>query len=140
MGLKQPPPDPPHSNGKVITLQGTKNLIDAAKAAGVTKFILQSSLLTNAVEMGQKENPNFKFLNIFGGVLDHKLAAERYLRASGMTWTIVRPGGLMNEPASEVAEVLVAALDQTTADDKVVEIVSSPSAPVLTTDQCFVSL
>ena len=33
--------------------QGTKNLINAAKTAGVTKFVLLSSLLTNAVEVRQ---------------------------------------------------------------------------------------
>jgi hypothetical protein len=37
-----------------------------------------------------------------GGVLDHKLVAEKYLRASGMTWTVVRPGGLSNDPPSKV--------------------------------------
>merc|ERR550514_438304 len=30
----------------------------------------------------------------FGGVLDEKLVAEKYLRASGLDYTIVRPGGL----------------------------------------------
>lgn len=143
---------------------GTKNLINAAKAAGVTKFVLVSSLLTNAVEVGQKENPNFKFLNIFGNVLDHKNVAERYLRASGLNWTIVRPGGLSNDPPAKVgnlivgkedtlfgldtdpgreisrdtvAEVLVAALQQPSADNKVVEIVSNLSAPPLSPDQYF---
>jgi nucleoside-diphosphate-sugar epimerase len=70
-------------SGDVVSLQGTKNLVDAAKAAGVTKFVLLSSLLTNAPAVGQADNPNYKFLNIFGGVLDHKLVAEKYLKASG---------------------------------------------------------
>jgi hypothetical protein len=35
-------------------------------------------------------------------VLDRKLASERYLRASGLNYTIVRPGGLTNEPAAQV--------------------------------------
>lgn len=54
-------------------LQGTINLIDAAKAKGVKAFVLQTSLLTNAAAVGQKDNPNYKFLNLFGGVLDRKL-------------------------------------------------------------------
>ncbi len=34
-------------------------------------------------------------------------AAERHLRASGLRWTVVRPGGLMNEPASAVGRLIV---------------------------------
>jgi hypothetical protein len=54
-------------------VQGTINLIDAAKEAKVPRFVLLSSLLTNAVKVGQQDNPNYKFLNLFGGVLDLKL-------------------------------------------------------------------
>lgn len=36
-------------------------------------FVLQTSLLTNATAVGQKDNSNYKFLNFFGGVLDRKL-------------------------------------------------------------------
>jgi len=144
--------------------QGTKNLVDAAKAKGISKFVLISSLLTNAKAVGQEDNPNYKFLNLFGGVLDRKLAAEQYLRASGLNYTIVRPGGLAKEPPEEVgnlivgkedtlfgldtdpgrrisrdtvAAVCVAALVQPRADNKVIEVVSSPSAPVLPEDQWF---
>jgi len=42
-------------------------------------------------------NLNFLALNLLGGVLDAKLEAEKYLRSSGLKWTIVRPGGLSNE-------------------------------------------
>lgn len=54
-------------------LQGTVHLVDAAKQAGVKKFILMSSLLTNGRAAGQGTNPNFVVLNLFGGVLDEKL-------------------------------------------------------------------
>jgi hypothetical protein len=66
-------------------------------------MILLSSLLTNAPAVGQRDNPNYKFLNLLGGVLDHKLVAEKYLRQSGLDWTVVRPGGLSNEPADQVS-------------------------------------
>ena len=33
-----------------------------------------------------------------GQVLEAKLVAEKYLRASGLDWTIVRPGGLKADP------------------------------------------
>lgn len=143
---------------------GVKNLVDAANKAGVQKFVLLSSLLTNAPAVGQADNPNYKFLNVFGGVLDHKLAAEKYLRASGLDYTIVRPGGLSNEfPAKvgnlivaaedtffglatdpgraisrdTVAEVLVQAVLQPAASNKLVEVVASPAAPALPSDAWF---
>jgi uncharacterized protein YbjT (DUF2867 family) len=75
--------------------RGTDNLVAAATAPGssVKKFVLVTSLLTNAKLTGQKDNDNYKFLNALGGVLDEKLAAELNLRASGLDYTIVRPGG-----------------------------------------------
>jgi len=57
----------------IIFLQGTLHLVDAAKKAGVKKFVLMSSLLTNGRDAGQGTNPNFIVLNLFGGVLDQKL-------------------------------------------------------------------
>lgn len=71
---------------------GNRNLVDAAVAKGVSKLVLCSSLLTNGKAVGQADNANFKFLNLFGGVLDHKLVAENYIKASGLNYTIVRPG------------------------------------------------
>lgn len=53
-------------------------------------------------QVGQRDNPNYRFLNLFGAVLDHKLVAENYLRASGLGWAVVRPGGLSNEPPEKV--------------------------------------
>jgi hypothetical protein len=35
--------------------------------------------------------------NAFGHVLEEKLVAEKYLRASGLDYTIVRPGGLKSD-------------------------------------------
>jgi uncharacterized protein YbjT (DUF2867 family) len=36
--------------------------------------------------------------NAFGHVLEEKLVAEKHLRASGLDYTIVRPGGLKSDP------------------------------------------
>eukprot|EP00879_Flechtneria_rotunda_P018227 GHRR01019122.1.p1 GENE.GHRR01019122.1~~GHRR01019122.1.p1 ORF type:complete len:321 (+),score=102.43 GHRR01019122.1:196-1158(+) len=90
---------------------GTMRLVDAAKARRVKEFVLLSSLLTNAEAVGQKDNPNYKFLQLFGGVLSHKLAAEKYLRKSGLQYTIVRPGGLSSEPPSAVGQLITSGED-----------------------------
>ncbi|KAL6751857.1 hypothetical protein V8C86DRAFT_2768786 [Haematococcus lacustris] len=143
---------------------GTKALVDAAKARGVAKFVLVSSLLTNAQAVGQADNPNYKFLNLFGQVLDHKLVAEQYLRASGLDYTIIRPGGLTNDPPEKVgnlvarpedslfgletdpgrrisrdtvAAVAVAALTQPAASRKVVEVVASPDVAPTSPESWF---
>lgn len=79
---------------------GTCALIDAAKAAGVKKFVLVSSILSDAGSWDQRGSIGFKITNAFGGVLDEKIVAENYLRASGLDYTIVRPGGLKATPPS----------------------------------------
>jgi uncharacterized protein YbjT (DUF2867 family) len=146
---------------------GTDNLVAAAgtaKGGGVKKFVLVTSLLTNARAAGQADNDNYKFLNALGGVLDEKLAAELNLRGSGLDYTIVRPGGLSNEPESvtgpvivrgedttfglptdpgreisrdTVAAVCVEALFAKNASNRVVEIVASPDAPETSPDTWF---
>ena len=77
-------------------------------------------------------------------MLEEKLVAEKYLRASGLDWTIVRPGGLKADPPTGalfvsaentlnsgeisrdlVADVSVAALFDPKASNQVVEIVES---------------
>eukprot|EP00667_Euglena_gracilis_P011395 EG_transcript_11644 len=124
---------------------GMVALVDAAKAAGVKRFILMSSILTNGRALGLEKNPGFVITNAFGGVLDEKLVAEKHLRASGLEWLVVRPGGLEGGAAegevaisSEdtlfsgtisralVAEVLAAAaVSPAPAFDRVVEIVQA---------------
>ena len=100
-------------NGKDTSLQvdnlGTKNLVDAALAntTKVKGFVLISSLLTNARAVGEEQNPNFVFLNLLGGVLDAKKAGEDYLRSSEIPYVIVRPGGLSDQPASELGGLIL---------------------------------
>ncbi|KAK9797819.1 hypothetical protein WJX73_002081 [Symbiochloris irregularis] len=91
----------------LVERQGTINLVDAAKLRGVSKFVLMSSLLTNARAIGQGLNPIFLLINGFGGVLDKKHKAEEYLRASGLNWTIIRPGGLSTDPPSKVGGLII---------------------------------
>jgi len=54
-------------------VQGVIKLIDAAKKAGVKKFVLQTSILTNGKAIGEGFNPIFLVLNAITGALDKKL-------------------------------------------------------------------
>lgn len=87
---------------KLLLLQvdnfGTVNLVEACRKVGVNRFILISSILVNGAAMGQILNPAYIFLNVFGLTLIAKLQAEQYIRRSGINYTIIRPGGLRNEP------------------------------------------
>ncbi|XP_011037583.1 PREDICTED: protein TIC 62, chloroplastic-like isoform X2 [Populus euphratica] len=71
-----------------IDYLATKNLVDAATAAKVNHFIMVSSLGTNKVGFPAA------ILNLFWGVLIWKRKAEEALIASGVPYTIVRPGGM----------------------------------------------
>lgn len=81
-----------------VDYYGTVNLVEACRKLGVTKFVLVSSILVNGAAMGQLLNPAYVFLNAFGLVLVAKLQAEQYIRKSGINYTIIRPGGLKNDP------------------------------------------
>jgi uncharacterized protein YbjT (DUF2867 family) len=75
---------------------GNKNLIDVAVKAGVQKFILVSSIgAGNSVVAASPQ-----VLEVLGKVLAEKDKAEQHLIASGLTYTIIRPGGLKSEPAT----------------------------------------
>jgi len=63
-------------------------------------MVLVSSILVNGAAIGQFFNPAYIVLNIFGLTLIAKLQAEKYIRKSGIDYTIIRPGGLKNEPPS----------------------------------------
>jgi uncharacterized protein YbjT (DUF2867 family) len=75
---------------------GNKNLIDAASKVGVQKFVLVSSIGTgnSAVALPPQA------LETLGAVLVEKEKAENHLIQSGLTYTIIRPGGLKSEPAT----------------------------------------
>ncbi|XP_057493435.1 uncharacterized protein At2g34460, chloroplastic-like [Actinidia eriantha] len=138
---------------------GTVNLVEACHMLGVNKFILISSILVNGAAMGQLLNPAYIFLNVFGLTLITKLQAEQHIRKSGINYTIIRPGGLKNDPPKgnivmepedtlyegsisrdQVAEVAVEALIHPKAAYKVVEIVARTEAPKLAFQEIFGSI
>ncbi|MCU0535930.1 MAG: SDR family oxidoreductase [Hydrococcus sp. Prado102] len=133
-----------------VDYQGTKNLVDVAKAKGIEHFVLVSSLCASKF---------FHPLNLFWLILYWKKQGETYLMESGLTYTIVRPGGLKNEdssdpivmssadtlfdgsiPRTKVAQVSVESLLQSSARNKIVEIVARPDAVAMEWEQLFASV
>lgn len=125
---------------------GQKNQIDAAKQAGVKHIVLVGSMGgTN------RDHP----LNSIGNanILVWKRKAEQYLIDSGIDYTIVRAGGLLDKeggvrellvgkddellnnppdgiptsiPRADVASVVVNALNEPTARNKAFDVISKP--------------
>lgn len=133
-----------------VDYEGTKNLANAAKAQGIEHFVLVSSLCVSRL---------LHPLNLFFLILVWKKWGEEYLQRSGLTYTIVRPGGLKNDdntdavimaaadrlfegsiPRTKVAQVCVEALFQPSAKNKIVEIIASPDAPSNTYETLFASV
>ena len=78
---------------------GTRNLVDAARAAGVQRHIF-----VTAIGSGDSRGAvGPKVLQFLGPVLEEKTLGENYLMASGLDYTILRPGGMTNNPASGTA-------------------------------------
>ncbi|KAK4745392.1 hypothetical protein SAY87_011704 [Trapa incisa] len=138
---------------------GTVNLVEACRKRGINRFILISSILVNGAAMGQILNPAYIFLNVCGLTLIAKLQAERHIRKSGINYTIIRPGGLLNDPPSgnivmesedtlyqgsisrdQVAEVAVEALIHPESSYKVVEIIAQSDAPKRPFEELFASI
>lgn len=86
-------------DGQRADFLGNKNLIDAAVNAGVQKFILVSSIGSgnSAVALPPQA------MEALRTVLIEKEQAENHLIASGLTYVIIRPGGLKSEPATHNA-------------------------------------
>ena len=92
-------------------------------------------------------------LNKLGKVMDWKLKGENHLRASGLTYTIIRPGGLMDRDGEEfllvfrqgddlpytsklsvtsrgdLARICIAAMDSPAASNKTLEVFNDRTKP-----------
>ena len=134
----------------LVDFEGTKNLVNASKAAGIEQFVLVTSLCVSKL---------LHPLNLFWGILVWKKWAEEYLQRSGLTYTIVRPGGLKNDdnddrivmqgldslfdgsiPRTKVAQVCVEAIGNASSRNKIVEIVARPDAPEKTVAEWFTAV
>lgn len=83
-------------DGERADYLGNKNLIDAAVKVGVQKFILISSIGSGNSAGALPPQA----LATLGPVLVEKEKAEQHLIESGLTYTVIRPGGLKSEPAT----------------------------------------
>ena len=84
--------------GFAVDSVGNIHAIDGAKAAGVERFILVTSIGAG----DSRAAAPTKMLNALGAVLVEKEKAERHLIDSGLKWTIIRPGLLMNKPVNDL--------------------------------------
>lgn len=108
-------------------------LADAAEQAGVRRYVMISS--RGAATGGQGGD------DVFSAYLDAKKAADDDLMARDLDWTIIRPGGLTDDPATgrvrlsddpgsgevprdDVAGVVVAVLDTPGTAGVVTELVA----------------
>ncbi len=82
--------------GERADFLGNKNLIDLAVKAGVQKFILVSSIGSGNTAAAIPPSA----LATLAPVLAEKELAEKHLIESGLTYTVIRPGGLKSEPAT----------------------------------------
>ncbi len=82
---------------RTMDLEGAVKLIEAAKAEGIARYVMVSSIGAG--------NPPAEGGDVFGEYLRAKAGADRALQASGLDYTIVRPGRLTDEPGSGLVEV-----------------------------------
>ncbi len=86
----------PTDRGDRADCEGNKNLIDVTVKAGVKKFVLVSSIGSGNSVVALSP----QVLLTLGAILKEKQKAEEHLVASGLNYTIIRPGGLKSEAAT----------------------------------------
>lgn len=109
--------------------QGNINVIDAAAAAGVRRFVL-----TTSIGCGDSAAVLDPFVKAFAGKsIRAKNWAEKHLRATGLDWSIVRSGGMTNRPGRGGAIAVesphvVGYINRTDLGDVVWQVLNSPRA------------
>jgi len=81
------------NSAEFVDYGGVKNLVDAAVREDVAQFVLLTAIGVT--------DPAHPFNKATKGALTWRFRGEEYLRASGIPYTIVRPAGLVNEPAGQ---------------------------------------
>jgi uncharacterized protein YbjT (DUF2867 family) len=75
----------------LIDLDGAVKTIEAAEKIGIKRFIMVS-----AIQAHKRENWHDKMLPYYAA----KYYADKMLEKSELTYTIIRPGGLLSEPGT----------------------------------------
>jgi len=143
----------PENSPELVDYGGVKALAEASREAGVQHFVLVSSMGVT--------NPDNRLNQILDNVLVWKLKGEMALRATGVPYTIVRPGGLTNDPGgqeglkviqgdpkdidgriprTDVASVVVNAVGRKDAVGKTFEVISDTKASAPDWDRLFAGL
>ncbi|KAL7539044.1 hypothetical protein ACHAWF_006276 [Thalassiosira exigua] len=151
----------PNGQPELVDWLGQKKLIDAAKKAKTDIHVVLCSSMGGT-------NPNNSLNNLGktvntdgsssgGDILKWKRKAEMYLVESGLPYTIVHPGGLLNEPGNErelclgvddkipgtsnnsvpredVANVMIAALENVEYRGRSFDLVSKPAGDGIVTE------
>ncbi|MED4649045.1 SDR family oxidoreductase [Bacillus inaquosorum] len=110
----------------LVDLDGAAKAMEAADIAGIKRFIMVSALQAH-----NRENWNESLKPYY--VAKHY--ADKILESSGLTYTIIRPGGLRNESGTgtvsaakdlerrsisrdDVAKTVIASLDETNTENR----------------------
>ncbi len=81
-----------------MDLGGAVRLIEAAQAEGIERYLMVSA-------MGAGSPPPEGEGEVFGEYLRAKAAADRAVEESGLRYTVVRPGGLTDDPGTGKVQV-----------------------------------
>jgi uncharacterized protein YbjT (DUF2867 family) len=127
------------SENNRVDNQGNQNLAGAGLKAGVRHMVVISS-----IGVGNSSTAlNFVFRILMGPVLRRKAMAERFITACGISYTIIRPGGLSDKDIpgeiafgegghitgmvsrQQIARVCVAALTNPAMKNRVFEVVAA---------------
>jgi len=116
-----------------VDQDGAIRLVDTARAMGITRFIMVSSMRAEEPEKGPEKIRHYLWA---------KHNADEHLKNSGLNYTIVRPGRLTDDdgsgkvavsarleefgmiPRQDVARVLLAVLDADNTSNCVFDVVS----------------
>lgn len=101
------PPGPTYLTGTTLFSRATRILVDAMKAKGVQRLIAVTGI--GAGDSRGHGGPLYDLLLfpiVLKRIYDDKDVQEQIIRASGLEWTILRPGILTDEPVRAPARVL----------------------------------